>query len=312
MIDRFDYNVTKLQKSSIEQPYTLQGRAIAATSRAMSANSPADPVDPIEPIAVRTLIAAYASGIFPMADSRDDSDIYWVEPKRRAILPLDAFQLSRSLAKTLRRGHFRVTSDACFSAVVAACAEAAPGRETTWINAVIERSYAGLFAAGFAHSIECWAKDELVGGLYGVAIGRAFFGESMFSRRTDASKVALAHLVARLRAGGYRLLDCQFMTTHLASLGAIEMSQAAYLRRLQPAVAGAFAGGAGVAVGAGAAAGGAAGVPSGGAGAGLADWGALDALAGAAAAGRAAPGSASSDISTSPGQLIVQLLTNTS
>lgn len=254
-------------------------------------------------IPVPTLLAAYASGLFPMADSRDDEDVYWVEPRERAILPLDGFRLSRSLAKTLRSKRFEVTVDRDFAATVRACAAPSQGREDTWINPLIEASYAGLFAAGHAHSVECRREGELVGGLYGVSLGRAFFGESMFSRATDASKVALAWLVARLRAGGFTLLDCQFMTPHLASLGAVEMPQAQYLERLYPSVSGAFAGGGGAA---GAGAGAAAGTSVAGA-AGAGDWGALDRLL---AAGAAA--GLSSRTATSPGQLIVQLLTNTS
>jgi leucyl/phenylalanyl-tRNA--protein transferase len=180
------------------------------------------------------LLRAYAAGVFPMADSRDADDVYWVEPRRRAILPLDGFHLSRSLRKTLRSDVFEVTRDRAFAEVVRRCA----ARPETWINAEIERSYAALHASGHAHSIETWAAGTLVGGLYGVTLGRAFFGESMFSAATDASKVALAWLVARLKAGGFTLLDCQFMTGHLASLGAVEVSQADYLALLDSAVGG--------------------------------------------------------------------------
>lgn len=183
------------------------------------------------------LLQAYAIGVFPMSDDREAQDVYWVEPKRRAILPLDGFHLSHSLAKTIRRERFDVTANRAFVRVVGLCAEAAPDRPSTWINRQIELSYRQLHQLGFAHSVECWEGDELVGGLYGVALGRAFFGESMFSRRTDASKVALAWLVARLRAGGFTLLDCQFMTEHLRSLGAIEIRQKDYLAMLGDAVA---------------------------------------------------------------------------
>jgi leucyl/phenylalanyl-tRNA---protein transferase len=172
----------------------------------------------------RMLLRGYAAGIFPMSDARDADDIFWVEPRERAIIPLDAFHCSRSLAKRLRSGQFRVTRDAAFHDVLLACAD----RPETWINETIERAVMGLFTAGHAHSIECWQDDRLVGGLYGVKLGRAFFGESMFSRTTDASKVALAWLVARLRAGHFTLLDCQFMTEHLASLGAITVSRETY------------------------------------------------------------------------------------
>ena len=184
------------------------------------------------------LLRAYAMGLFPMSDDRDTDEVFWVEPKKRAILPLDGFHLSRSLAKTIRAGRFRVTANRAFGDVVALCAEAAPDRPTTWINGPIEQSYARLHDLGFAHSVECWSGDDLVGGLYGVGLGRAFFGESMFSRATDASKVALAWLVARLRFAGFTLLDCQFMTSHLRSLGAIEMRQKAYLVLLSEAVEG--------------------------------------------------------------------------
>lgn len=258
----------------------------------------------IAPIPSPTLLAAYASGVFPMADARDDEEIYWVEPRQRAILPLDGFHLSRSLAKSVRADHFELATDRAFAAVVSTCAAPSPGREGTWINATIEASYAALFAAGHAHSVECWQDGDLVGGLYGVSLGRAFFGESMFSRRTDASKVALAWLVARLRAGGFTLLDCQFMTPHLASMGAVEIPQSTYLELLYPAVSSAFAGGGAGAVGA--IAGGAAAASGAAAGAPVAgDWGALDRLLDAASAG-------ASRTAISPGQLIVQLLTNTS
>ena len=182
------------------------------------------------------LLQAYAIGVFPMSDDREAQDVYWVEPKKRAVLPLDAFRLSRSLAKTIRRDRFTVRINRDFAGVVGLCAQSAPDRPSTWINHSIEAAYQQLHRLGFAHSIECWEGDALVGGLYGVSLGRAFFGESMFSRRTDASKVALAWLVARLRAGGFTLLDCQFMTGHLASLGAIEMRQAHYLLDLGAAI----------------------------------------------------------------------------
>ncbi len=260
----------------------------------------------ISPIPTRMLLSAYASGVFPMADARDDEEIFWVEPKQRAILPLDGFHLSRSLAKSVRADLFEISTNRDFANVVSSCAAPSPGRDGTWINATIEASYAALCAAGHAHSVECWQEGELVGGLYGVSLGQAFFGESMFSRQTDASKVALAWLVARLRVGGFALLDCQFMTPHLASMGAIELPQAAYLARLYPAVSPALsslsAGGGGGSAARGAGVGeGAGGALLNGAG----DWGALDRLLGAASAG-------ASRTATSPGQLIVQLLTNTS
>ncbi|HEX8447790.1 MAG TPA: leucyl/phenylalanyl-tRNA--protein transferase [Sphingomonas sp.] len=183
------------------------------------------------------LLRAYAVGVFPMADSRDAPDVYWVEPRKRGVLPLDGFRLARSLAKTIRSDRFTVTADTRFADVVALCAESTGDRPDTWINPQIESAYAALHHRGHAHSVEVWAADgTLAGGLYGVALGGAFFGESMFSRRRDASKVALAHLVARLRVGGYRLLDCQFITDHLASLGAIEIPRADYVALLDSAL----------------------------------------------------------------------------
>jgi leucyl/phenylalanyl-tRNA---protein transferase len=182
------------------------------------------------------LLKAYAAGIFPMADDRDAADVYWVEPRKRGILPLKGFRLSRSLAKTLKSGRFETSVDAAFCEVVRRCAEAVTDRPSTWINHQIESSVALLHKAGHAHSIETWADGQLVGGLYGIRLGRAFFGESMFSRATDASKVALAHLVARMRIGGFTLLDCQFITPHLESLGAIEIDRTDYMALLSAAV----------------------------------------------------------------------------
>lgn len=182
------------------------------------------------------LLRAYAMGIFPMADSRDAAGVYWVEPRKRGILPLDGFRLSHSLRKTLVRDRFRVTADAAFEDVIALCAESAGDREETWINRQIETAFVTLHHQGHAHSIEVWDDDQLVGGLYGLALGGAFFGESMVSRAADASKVALAWLVARLRVGGFTLLDCQFLTPHLASLGAIEVGRADYVALLEAAL----------------------------------------------------------------------------
>jgi leucyl/phenylalanyl-tRNA---protein transferase len=187
----------------------------------------------------RLLLQGYATGIFPMADSRDADELFWVEPRNRAIIPIDGFHVSRSLRRTLRIGRFTVTHDCDFAAVIAACAD----REETWINAELERAMLALHGSGHAHSIEVWQYEELVGGLYGVKLGRAFFGESMFSRRTDASKVALAWLVARLRVGNFTLLDCQFMTEHLASLGAISVSRDTYVALLSAALGGGVAAG---------------------------------------------------------------------
>ena len=182
------------------------------------------------------LLRAYSVGVFPMASTRDAADVFWVEPKKRGILPLDGFHLSRSLAKTLRSDRFTVTVDTAFGEVVALCAEATPLRPDTWINPDIEVAYAELHRRGYAHSVETWLDGELVGGLYGVRLGAAFFGESMFSRARDASKVALAHLVARLKVGGFRLLDCQFLTEHLASLGTIEVGRETYIALLDKAL----------------------------------------------------------------------------
>ena len=182
------------------------------------------------------LLRAYALGIFPMAERRDDDEIYWVDPERRGMLPLDGFHLPRRLARTIRQARFEIRCDRSFDPVVAACAEPDFGRPETWINAPIRRLSAQLFALGYAHSVECWRRGQLVGGLYGISLGGAFFGESMFSRERDASKVALAHLVLRLKLGGYRLLDTQFITSHLAQFGAIEISRAEYRRRLADAV----------------------------------------------------------------------------
>ena len=255
----------------------------------------------------RLLLQAYASGIFPMADSRDASELFWVEPRNRAILPLDGFHVSRSLRRTLRSGRFTVTLDRDFGAVLAACAD----REETWINGEIEQAVLALHSSGHAHSIEVWRDGALAGGLYGVKLGRAFFGESMFSRATDASKVALAWLVARLQAGGFTLLDCQFMTEHLGTLGAVSVPRSTYIELLSAALGG---------VGSGA---GAAGAVS--AGDSVAGAGAGDVSAGAAGSGRsvAAPpdfgaldrlleASGAAGDSAAEAYVIVQLLGHTS
>ena len=182
------------------------------------------------------LLRAYSVGVFPMASTREAPDVFWVEPKKRGVLPLDRFHLSRSLAKVLRSERFAITVDRAFGRVVAACAEATPDRPDTWINPEIECAYAELYRRGYAHSVETWCDGTLVGGLYGVRLGAAFFGESMFSRASNASKVAIAHLVARLRVGGFRLLDCQFLTEHLASLGAVEVGREDYVALLDSAL----------------------------------------------------------------------------
>jgi leucyl/phenylalanyl-tRNA--protein transferase len=178
------------------------------------------------------MLNAYANGVFPMADSREDDEIYWVDPTDRGIFPLDAFHISKSLARTLKSGRFDVRFNTAFEAVVEGCAD----REETWINDTIFDLYRQLHAAGFCHSIEVFEGDALVGGAYGLTLGTAFFGESMFSRRTDASKVALAWTVTRLRATGFTLFDTQFITPHLASLGAIEISRDAYHEELENAL----------------------------------------------------------------------------
>lgn len=212
------------------------GAQIVAGAKQVSGRIP--PLDP------DLLLRAYTVGVFPMADSRDAPSVYWVEPKTRAILPLDGFHLSKSLKKTLLSGRYETTANRDFAAVVRLCAESVENRPDTWINSQIESAVQVLHAHGHAHSIETWENGRLVGGLYGISLGAAFFGESMVSRATDASKVALAHLVARLRVGGFSLLDCQFMTDHLASLGAVEVSRATYMALLDGAVsaAGASAG----------------------------------------------------------------------
>lgn len=183
------------------------------------------------------LLRAYAAGLFPMADTREAEDVFWVEPRRRGILPLDGFHLPKSLTKVLKQEQFRHSRDLAFEAVIRACAQEMPGRPQSWINSTILDAYCRLHAEGHAHSIETWSPEgELLGGLYGVRIGAAFFGESMFSRATDASKAALAHLVARLRLGGFRLLDTQFLTAHLARFGGLEVKRAQYLAMLADAV----------------------------------------------------------------------------
>jgi leucyl/phenylalanyl-tRNA--protein transferase len=231
------------------------------------------------------LLGAYSVGVFPMADSRDANSIYWVEPRRRAILPLDGFHLARSLRRVIAADRFRVTVDRAFAQVIALCAESADDRPDTWINATIEQAFVRLHALGHAHSVECWDGERLVGGLYGLALGRAFFGESMVSRAPNASKVAIAALVARLRAGGFSLLDCQFMTAHLASLGAREIDRVDYMELLGEALS---------STGSSAASS----VPSPAVDAGAGDFLALDTAAGADGA--------------VPGKVVVQLLGHTS
>ena len=198
----------------------------------------ADAFGDVSEFDVEALIDCYRRGLFPMAETRTDETLYLIDPEKRGVIPLDRFHLSRRLARTIRAARLQVRIDAAFAQVVAECARPHPGRPETWINAQIETLYGELFQRGMAHSVEAWLEGRLVGGLYGVSIGGAFFGESMFSRERDASKVALAHLVARLRAGGYRLLDTQFITEHLTQFGAEEIPRAAYHRRLAMALEG--------------------------------------------------------------------------
>jgi leucyl/phenylalanyl-tRNA---protein transferase len=182
------------------------------------------------------LIACYKRGVFPMAEARDDDRVFLIDPELRGVLPLAGFHVPRRLARTIRIGAFDIRADTAFDAVIEACARAAPDRPETWINAPIQDLYRELFGRGLAHTVECWQGAELVGGLYGVSIGGAFFGESMFSLERDASKVALVHLVGRLIVGGYGLLDTQFMTAHLSQFGAVEISRTEYRRRLAQAL----------------------------------------------------------------------------
>ena len=256
----------------------------------MTIDTPERPV--VTPLDPQLVLGAYAVGVFPMADSRDADGVYWVEPRTRAILPLDGFHLSHSLRKTVASDRFRVTADAAFERIIALCAEAAADRPDTWINPQIETAFTTLHRAGFAHSVEVWDGAQLVVGLYGLALGRAFFGESMVSRARDASKVAIAGLVARLKVGGFTLLDCQFMTEHLASLGAIEIARADYLGLLSGALEGVVGAAGGVAA----------------AGAGAGDFRALD-------RGVAPPDSAEpalTEFGPPSGKVIAQLLVHTS
>jgi leucyl/phenylalanyl-tRNA---protein transferase len=190
----------------------------------------------MRPLTSDLLLRAYASGIFPMARSREENRLYWIDPEQRGILPLDAFHIPKSLRKSLRSGRFEIRCDTAFETVMRACGDSTIDRPETWINEQIIHLFVELFELGLAHSVETWQDGELVGGLYGLALGGAFFGESMFSRRTDASKVALVHLVARLRQGGFRLLDTQFVTDHLKQFGAREIPRAAYQSLLADAL----------------------------------------------------------------------------
>jgi leucyl/phenylalanyl-tRNA--protein transferase len=183
------------------------------------------------------LLCAYASGLFPMANDRHDPTIHWIDPKRRGVLPLERFHQPKSLRKVIRRGQFEIRVDSAFDQVIEACAEVRPERPRTWLNDELIALYGALHRRGYAHSVESWVEGQLVGGLYGVSLGAAFFGESMFTRRRDASKVALVALAERLRAGGYRLLDTQFVTDHLRQFGAVEMTREQYHRELRRALA---------------------------------------------------------------------------
>ena len=189
-------------------------------------------------ITPEVLLRAYACGIFPMAESADDPTLFWVEPEMRGVIPLDGLRISSRLARTVRSDAFTVTVNTVFKAVISGCAAPQPGRDDTWINKRIRDLYTGLHQIGHSHSVEVWNNDDLVGGLYGVSLGRAFFGESMFHRVRDTSKVALVHLVARLITGGFQLLDTQYVTEHLRSLGAVEISRRRYRTLLDKAIAG--------------------------------------------------------------------------
>lgn len=192
----------------------------------------------IEDLTVTTdlLLRAYSIGLFPMAETAEDPEIFWVEPELRGIIPLDQFHISKSLAKTIRQKPFDIRFDTAFERVVEKCGEPAPDRPSTWINSTIRRLYGELFRMGHAHSVEAWDGEDLVGGLYGVTLGSAYFGESMFSRRTNASKICLFHLVERLKARGFTLLDTQFTTEHLKTFGAIDIPKRAYQRLLEQAM----------------------------------------------------------------------------
>ena len=288
-------------------------------------------------ITPQVLLKAYACGIFPMAESAEDHALYWIEPERRGILPLDRVHVPRRLARTIRQGNFDVRIDNDFGAVIDGCAAPRAGRRSTWINGRIRSLYAELFALGHCHTVEVWADGQIIGGLYGVHLGRAFFGESMFSRARDASKIALVYLIARLKYGGFELLDTQFLTGHLASFGAIEVGRAEFQRLLEAALycpgngnklsrpggrgfgflgaGGGGGGGGGSASAAGAAGGSGAGGASTAGGAGSAAGGTgSGAAAGASAAGASVPGAAAfwSLPAGATGSFVLQLVSQTS
>ncbi len=196
------------------------------------------PLAPGDRIAPDLLLRAYANGVFPMAESADDPEVFWVRPEMRGVIPLDAFHTPKSLRKTLQQNRFDIRFDTDFSGVIDGCAEAREARPSTWINQPIREAYGELFARGYCHTVEAWQDGVLVGGLYGVTLGRAFFGESMFSRARDASKVCLAHLVERLKARGFVLLDTQFTTEHLKRFGAVDVPRAKYETMLEEALQG--------------------------------------------------------------------------
>jgi leucyl/phenylalanyl-tRNA--protein transferase len=275
-------------------------------------------------ITPQVLLKAYACGIFPMAESAEDQALYWIEPERRGILPLDRVHVPRRLARTIRQGLFDIKVDHDFEAVIEGCAAPRTGRRSTWINSRIRSLYAELFALGHCHTVEVWSGEDLIGGLYGVHLGRAFFGESMFSRARDASKIALVYLVARLKYGGFQLLDTQFLTNHLAGFGAVEVGRAEFQRLLEEAlycpgngngnVDGGGAGRGRVFLGAGGGAGGGAGSGSGAASAAGAGASAAGAGAGASAAGASPPGAAAfwSLPAGATGSFVLQLVSQTS
>jgi leucyl/phenylalanyl-tRNA--protein transferase len=258
-------------------------------------------------ITPQVLLKAYACGIFPMAESAEDNALYWIEPERRGILPLDRVHIPKRLARTIRSGGFEVKIDGNFEAVIDGCAAPRSGRRSTWINGRIRSLYRELFALGHCHTIEVWQDGALTGGLYGVHLGRAFFGESMFSRARDASKIALVYLVARLKYGGFTLLDTQFVTGHLARFGAIEVSREEFQRFLEAAL-----GGGGLAHGSGSGAWAASGGGGGGAGAAAAAGGAGGG-AGAASSAGGASGAAFALLSEGAGaETVLQLVSQTS
>ena len=258
-------------------------------------------------ITPQVLLKAYACGIFPMAESAEDNALYWIEPERRGILPLDRVHVPKSLTRTIRRGGFEVKIDNDFEGVIEGCAAPRSGRRSTWINARIRGLYRDLFALGHCHTVEVWQDGELMGGLYGVHLGRAFFGESMFSKARDASKIALVYLIARLKYGGFTLLDTQFVTGHLSRFGAIEVSRQEFQRLLEGALGtsqGSVSGSADAAGGAGRGRGAAAAAGGGGAGAGAAS--------GAASAGTASAGAFAALSSDVGADGVLQLVSQTS